>query len=223
MARQKERFQWKNQLVNFVAIIIGVYIAYWLTERSEARQLRAQEQQYLKSFVSDLERDIETLAFQTDTIRYRRRILQHFANELTNKINPDSLTQKVMVLYLFAPFIPHDNTFESLKASGNLGLIQDFDLRQDIVALYNQYYSAIRLFDQIDLQQRNSMITPYLLKTIGFSFTGDAQHGSYLQDPFFVNMVYTSYYSSSQKILYDSMALRHGEMVLKNVKDKIKE
>lgn len=213
MATQ-EKIQWKNQVVNLVAIIIGVYIAFYLTERSSSANERKQVQAFLSSMADDLNEDIKSLTSSTDTLKFYVKASQALAHSVIKRQvpgNSDSLSAMINSLYLIVPFIPKDNSYQSLLSSGNLDLVGDFALRSKITALYHQHYGAIRITDGIADQVRIEMITPFLMKSLRFNAAGLTNAEELWRDNMFVNLAFSNQYSLNMKYQMDSTALVHAK------------
>jgi len=208
MTKVKEKVQWKNQLVNMIAIIIGVYVAFYLTERSAQSNSRKQARTYLTSMADDLLNDIEGLQESTDTFRYVLKVSQSLTKSIiTQRIPADSVQAMINSLYIIAPFIPQDNSYQSLKASGKLDAIDNVELRRKITELYYQHYGAIRISDDISNQQRTALITPYLMKNIEYRSNGLQNVEALWKDNMFANIAFSTQYSLSLKYQLDSVAL----------------
>jgi hypothetical protein len=212
MSKKSEKIQWKNQLINLLAIVIGVYIAFYLTERSNNANSRRQAHAYLASMADDLQSDINELTMSTDTLRYMMKVSQALTQSIvTQKINKDSVTDMISSLYLIIPFNPKDNSYQSLLASGKLDAIENFELRKKITELYHQHYGSIKIFDDISNQQRISIITPYLMRTMQFNLSGLANASQLWKDNMFANLAFSMHYGNTMKHTLDSTALVHAK------------
>lgn len=208
MAKDKEKIQWKNQTVNLLAIVIGVYVAFYLTERSAQANSQRQAKTYLASMVDDLENDIERLQVSTDTLRNVLKVSQSLTSSIiTQRIPIDSIQAMINSLYIMVPFIPQDNSYQSLKASGKLDAIENVELRRKITELYYQHYGAIRISDDLFTQQRTALILPYLMKNIRYSSKGLQNPELLWQDNMFGNIAFSTQYALAMKYQLDSVAL----------------
>lgn len=209
MAKKKERIQWKNQIINFVAIVVGVYVAFYLTNRKLESDKRALERQYIQSMLEDLKNDERQLTESTDTLLYYRNLLASLTKHVySGKIPEDSLSEMIRGLYLYLPFIPRNSTYQTLVASGNIDIVREFSLRQQIVELYHQHYGAIAVVDRLNEQQRTLMINPYLIRTIQYGGQGKIMNTQALwSSSEFSNIITTCYYSINLKYEYDRAAL----------------
>ncbi|MCK6618297.1 MAG: hypothetical protein L6Q51_11710 [Cyclobacteriaceae bacterium] len=212
MGKGKEKIQWKNQLVSLVAIIIGVYIAFYLSERASAAKDRNQAKAFLVAMADDLQEDISNLTESTDTLRYYTQVSRALTQSvISRRIPKDSLNAMINSLYLIVPFNPKDNAYQSLLASGKLELVGDFELRSKITALYHQHYGAIRITDDISNQTRLQLITPFLIERLRFTPKGLANAEELWQDNMFVNIAFSMQYSMQMKYQVDSVALVHAK------------
>ncbi|MFZ5972604.1 MAG: hypothetical protein ACOYXA_13535 [Bacteroidota bacterium] len=222
MGKGKEKIQWKNQLVNLVAIIIGVYIAFYLTERASAAKDRDQAKAFLVAMAEDLQDDIVSLTESTDTLRYYAQVSRALTQSvITRRIPKDSLNAMISSLYLIVPFNPKDNAYQSLLASGKLELVGDFDLRRKITALYHQHYGTIRITDDISNQMRIQLITPYLMERLRFTSQGLLNADELWRDNMFVNMAFSMQYSMQMKYQVDSVALVHAKELKQLIEEEL--
>lgn len=216
MGKGKEKIQWKNQVINFIAIVLGVYAAFYLTNRKLDSDKRALEQQYMQSMLDDLRTDAHQLTASTDTLHYYVRLLASLTSHIySGKIPQDSLSTMIQGLYVNLAFVPRNNTYQTLVASGSIDIFKDFALRQQIVELYHQYYGAIAVVDRLNEQQRTSIINPYLMKNIKYGSMGRVTNADSLwSDHEFTNIVITCYYFLNLKYENDRVALEKCEALI---------
>ncbi|MEQ9591314.1 MAG: hypothetical protein RLN86_01890 [Cyclobacteriaceae bacterium] len=208
---------WVDHTINFIVVIVGVTIAFYLSNQKEVIERRELERNSLESIVTDLDYDIEFLTHSTDTLNLLKRKLSGFVNVLSAGLaSRDSLFQYISIYYVQIPFLPADNTYQSLVTSGNLDVIRDFELRKGITELYHRDYEAIHVVDQLSSLQKNSLVLPYLM-TLDH---GRVQNIN-MNDPRFFNVSMFSLYYLVQKHQYDSMALQHAKDLKSRISQKI--
>jgi len=212
-------FNWKDHLINFIVVIVGVTIAFQLSNRKEKSDQRQLERNSLESIVLDLDDDIYHLEQSTDTIKILKSRLEYFvANLYQKKVNRDSLIDLISIQYVQSPFIPRDNTYQSLLTSGKLDVIDDFELRKQLTQLYHGYYQSIKLIDQLSAQQKNELILPYLM-TLDHGNPGSIN----VYEPSFVNSNSYSLYYLTQKLAQDQIALNSAVQLREDIKKKLKD
>ncbi len=210
---------WVDHTINFIVVIVGVTIAFYLSNRKEYSEQIQLEKYSLESIVADLNEDILFLQESTDTIRILKSKLNSFIGQLlSGQVNRDSLFQNIGILYVQIPFLPKDNSYQSLVASGKLDVIRDFELRKQLTELYHRHYQAIKLVDQMSTQQKNSLVLPYLM-TLNL---GRPQSIN-INDPIFVNANMYSRYYLTQKFEMDSTALQSAIRLRDTINSKLKD
>lgn len=210
---------WKDHLINFVVVIVGVTIAFYLSNRKEGMEKVQLEKSSLASIVTDLDEDIEFLKASTDTLKILKSRIGNFVNDLmTGQAARDSLFEYISIQYVQLPFFPQDNTYQSLVASGKLDVIADFELRKQLTELYHRHYQTIKLVDEMSAQQKNQLILPYLM-TLNHGHPQSID----ISDPSFVNSNMYSLYYLTQKLTLDSVALNSAIELKSKINIKLKE
>jgi hypothetical protein len=165
MAGGKERVQWKNQLTNMVAIVIGVYLAFALTNWQNQRDSDARERKYLESLDLDLQKDSLLLSEGLQTIKKQNRYISKLIEAVHGMdVSSDSLKVFVNAMFSQATFHSSNFAFEALVSSGQVQHIQDVDFLRSLTELYKGRYQDIQDFDNVglsNLQQRISQFAIY--------------------------------------------------------------
>ncbi len=174
-------------------VIIGISIAFSLNNWNELRKEEALEKRYLESFVSDLRLDAENLGNAIDTCQYFLKQNRSLTTAIVRgDYENDSMFFYVVSLYALTQFTPQNNTYETLKSSGRLELINNFALSRRITTYYNQHYRSIRLLDELIMDNRTNQIIPYIARNVRFTGRPIIQDKAFLRDNLFVNLAFTS-------------------------------
>jgi hypothetical protein len=132
-------------LGEIVLVVIGILIALQINNWNEDKKDRKLERQYLIGLTNDLQIDSVALdiliSFSNDQVRRKKKLHRYFDGEsFTN----DSLA------HFFAPqwgmavgFNPNTTTLDEMKNTGGIALIQEQDIRKNIIQVYNSYESFI--------------------------------------------------------------------------------
>jgi hypothetical protein len=165
MAGGKEKVQWKNQLTNMVAIVIGVYLAFALTNWQNQRDSDARERKYMESLNLDLEKDSLLLSEGLLAIKKQNlHILKLIEAARGEDFSEDSMKVFVNAMFSQTTFHSSNFTFEALVSSGQVQHIQDVDFLRSLTELYKGRYQDIQDFDNVglsNLQQRISQFAIY--------------------------------------------------------------
>lgn len=168
MGKHKEKIQWKNQVVNLVAVIIGVYVAFALTDWQARRSQKEKQKEYVLSLKEELLKDKVELTKgleEIDTLTYRITGLFRYiskdesANDSVNYFIGGVLSQQT--------FNPTNFTFQSLVNSGDMGGLTDISFRKDLLELYNGHYNTIKDLDEIGLKNFQEYVISTIIQSGG--------------------------------------------------------
>lgn len=201
-----KNINWFDHIANLLVVILGISIAFYLESYKEEKASRKQEKQYLESLMGDLKTDLEYL----DTLRSLNKFTQHSLIALSDATigkaySKDSLVAYLLVTQYNPPFTPQLTTYESLKASGKMEIIGDFELRNRIVELYEQYYRGTSQYDASIDENLRDFYKPFYMKNI--AFTGPNQVSTdFLSKQEFRNIIFAYRYLFSAKAdFYDTV------------------
>jgi hypothetical protein len=153
MKKSRGKIQWKNQFVNLVAVILGVYIAFALNDWQVNKSLSKKRHEAILSLKDELLKDKEELTkglgeIDTLTLKikglFRYSEMDSTAADSMNYFMGGILTQQV--------FNPNNFTFQSLINTGDMGGLSDITFRRDILELYNGHYNTIKDLDEIGMK-----------------------------------------------------------------------
>lgn len=185
-----KKINWPDHLVNLIVVIVGITIAFYLESWKEKQADKRLETKYLTNLTDDLQQDKEYLDTLILINKEHLRILENLAKASINQpYSKDSLTYFVQAIQYSLPFTPQMTTYESMKFSGRVETIQDFDLRNRIVELYEQYYRGMKQYDDAVSTHVTNYVQPYSIKNM--VYTGpDSMRDDFLNDNQFRNMIF---------------------------------
>ena len=131
---------WFAVWVDFVIVVIGVYVGIEVSNWNDARQERVRAQGYLERIGADLSRDLDLAGhraeFWADVLTYGQKALRYAEH---GERAEGSSWQTVLAFYQASQvwaYTSIDMTYQELKSAGELGLIDDDVLRADLGAYY---------------------------------------------------------------------------------------
>lgn len=156
--------------VEILVVVVGIFLALQVDAWNESRKDRVLEKRYLERLDAEISSDIEAMQFGLDLAWKRhdmgRMLLAALEDEDVARDQPaEFVTAIERAGWTFLPPI-NDNTFEEIKFSGNLGIIENEDLRQSISAYYklierNQQWNYMREASQIAYTETSlGILTP---------------------------------------------------------------
>jgi len=170
-----KKINWLDHLVNLFVVIAGITIAFGLNKCSESDKLNELRITYIHSLINDLDADISEL----DTLIRDDEAAQGAFNFLSNMKQPapasaDSMYWSFRQLVTIGTFPEHGITFESMKNSGKFELIEDVELRMDMIRHYMAGYSAIHEVEKYYQLNFNEYLLPYLINNpVGDDYNED--------------------------------------------------
>ena len=172
------RFGLSRALAEFAVIVLGVLVALAADAWNDRRLDRLEEHEYLSRIHSDLIQDTLQYAFLLAWMDRKQVALDSVARWLSDeRVTPDSA---VMAPHLAAasnfgwnvgPF-GTNATFEDLRSSGKLGLIEDADLRTRLIRYREDAESEDR---RIQARKTGYPLTAYTL----IPSSGDPEPGEF--------------------------------------------
>ena len=117
-----------------VLVVVGILIALQINNWNENQKTRTKELTYLESIKTDLLLNVEELnnflELRDSCVVSCNRVLDYYEDELELDL-VDFNFHAVNVMIWF-PFTQHDNTYRELLNSGNLALISDKKIKNDL-------------------------------------------------------------------------------------------
>jgi hypothetical protein len=130
--------------IEIIIIVFAVSVSIWFHNRSEY----AHQQQEVKSFMmglkEDLAHDIEEIQGDKNSYFLQKGIFTYI-NQLKIKepVNNDTLKKYINWLFNTTELDPNDGRFQGFKSSGKIGTIENKELQNDIMDLYEEDIPAL--------------------------------------------------------------------------------
>lgn len=148
--RHLEEQNWTAIWIDFLIVVVGVFMGVQVDRWYQDRKDLAAGEVYLQRIANDLATDVESINDRVDfwkgVSNYGDQAIRYFETEdLAN----DSSWQTLLAFYQASQlwrFGSTDTTYLEMRSSGNLDLIQNHALRNEIV---NYYVSAARLAPEL--------------------------------------------------------------------------
>lgn len=147
MGRIKAKQKIVEYLIEFILVIVGISIAFWLSEQAEENKKDQLEIRYLGDIKEDLQADIDLLDYLTMLNQEKTSELEKALNYLSGKpstITPDSIPFYSQMIGNLNLFYPNNFTYISLKQGGDFKIIKNHDTRKLLVRLYSSYETLER-------------------------------------------------------------------------------
>lgn len=133
--------------IDFVIVVIGVFIGIQVANWNDASQERLTEAQYLERFAAELELTIEQIQEERAFSESALTAIQTFSTRLYDAPTTDEELIEATNGFLsegafFAKFKPHRTTFDDLVTTGNFDIISNEAIRTALTKLHATYDTA---------------------------------------------------------------------------------
>jgi hypothetical protein len=143
----------KYAIGEIILVVIGILIALSINNWNENRKSRNLESEYYCRLLEDSNQDVTRIEQYLEETKSRL----HNCNKLLSLLQKGETSKNIIIneyLYsaarLAAIFRPNTSAFDDLKSSGNLNLIRDINIKNEM----NEYY--VFLEEYIKVVERNS-------------------------------------------------------------------
>ncbi len=196
-----ESINWKKQLVEVIVLIVGILIAFGLNNWWANHK----EQAIMQKHFLNLEEENKDNRAMLDTsmvmIDYSMGLIDSIFRNNGRPNAEEKVASWTFELINIIPTYTFKNAYQTLSQTGDIRLINDFDLKQDIIGLY-EYYKFIESVDKVHLDFFNTYFYPFLMKNIAFG-TRKAMDSSIFSTTQYKNMIGTySHHLRTRKEVY---------------------
>jgi hypothetical protein len=138
----------KEVLIEIAIIVFAVTLSIWFHNWSDSRHEHREEREFLLGMKTDVQADLENArgdsAFYATQL-YRFGYFQRVA--IGQSLSPDSMAAYQGVFFSNTNLEPHISRYEGLKGSGKLGIIENPDLRNNIINLHEEAIKHAQILD----------------------------------------------------------------------------
>lgn len=192
-------------LLEIVIVIIGISIAFGLSNWGERRKEVHMGDEFVKTMINDLKSDSAAFVYQVANVQENMSNVEGFRDLCRSKdFKNDTLQWYIGNFMNRNNWIINSNTYEILKSGGKLEIITDFDLRSDISFFYRIRAYQTDLILELSQKFVENHMNPYLTMHSDF-FINDVPDSKFAQDREFQNLLGQWYSLKAEKLsIYQS-------------------
>jgi hypothetical protein len=172
---------WPAYLIEIIVIILGISITLALEEWRDHSKERHLEQIYLKNLLTDIQLDLQSLKYTTastqNLLDHGNEILTYLKDPVNKPLSASQLNTDIRTILARPDFVSNDATFSDLKSSGNLQLLRDIQLKNELFAYYNQAQN-IKDIQNAEQQATITLSGSYFLKQFPLADVGPEQQSA---------------------------------------------
>lgn len=156
---------WLHHLVEFVVVIVGILIAFQLSTCSETRKQGRLIKEHLQNIKAETKFNQHTLESALALAESNKVKLDSVFKMLPRDAALDTVNNLSLALLNVGGLYLKRNAYKSLTESGDIRFINDFDLKNEIVNLY-EYYDWVKGIDQLHVDMYDRSYVPYILNNL---------------------------------------------------------
>lgn len=164
----KRKYNWLNHLFNFLAVILGVYLAFYINESAKINQEKKESFILMQSLVSDLSEDIKRYEeYQIpENIQHQQNVEQLLESLLVDSL--EGIDGQLSAILGVENYEPTASTYSSMKSSGKLSLIEDLTLQKMLTDYYDGLVFESTRKGQYQVDYFTDELLAWLTKNVDF-------------------------------------------------------
>ena len=190
--KKPAHFGWLKLALELIVVFVGVTAGFLFDSFREDRSDRRLEQKYLESLHQNLLSDSTELNTYLANNRNNVDISEVVVAAMQRgNLSSDSALMVIQVMASYYNLNLNDATYQSIVSSGNLGLIRDFELKEQMVNYY-QAQEDMRYVEGVYNDYVSNYVIPHVFNFMDF-VTGEADSEFDVNDREFRNIT-SGYY-----------------------------
>ena len=163
-----KKINWRYALGEIIIVMIGISLAFALNRWNEGRKENALKKLYLQGLSIDLEKEAAHLMENDSLIRVKISMISNILQQLNENENYKALSG-VFEIANVVEFYPENVTYLAMVNSGDMKLIDDFELRKKIEEHYNKsHQNTQNNFERI-VNINKEYLGEFFIKEIDYS------------------------------------------------------
>lgn len=129
----------KEILVEILIIVFAVSITIYFHSISEHHHEQKEVKTFLLGLKEDIKKDVSEMYDDIEAYKKQKALFNYLSNLPDGKpANKDSIAAYQQYLFNFTSLVKEQGRYEGFKSSGKIGFIEDDDLRNRILDLYEE-------------------------------------------------------------------------------------
>ena len=133
----KKRSNWLNHLFNFLSVILGVYLAFYVNDAANSAKESKESVLLMNSMINDISADIETYEEYTIPVNEKYQAAIDSMLTLLSTNDMTAINNQLAVIFQVENYTPSTSTYNSMKSSGKIRLIEDLTLQKKLSDYYD--------------------------------------------------------------------------------------
>ena len=156
---EKKKIDWLNHSISLIVVFLGVTAGFILQNQKDNASDRDLEKKYISSFINDIDNNIEELKnlIENDSL-WLGNNMYSAVYIMGDTLSYDSACSLIKSMVYFSEFSEQTDTYEDISGSGNLNLIKDFEMKNEIIA----YHKSLKDYGFLERYSQEYYSTNFL-------------------------------------------------------------
>src|SRR4026208_716219 len=126
-------------VVEIFIIVFAITVSIYFHDRSELKHQRHETKEFLLGLKQDLETDIDEMNQDKNSFMQSQKAFTYITSrKLNESISPDTIRNYYGWIFNTTGLVPNSGRFEGFKSSGKIGNIENKELQNNIMDLYQE-------------------------------------------------------------------------------------
>lgn len=202
--RGTRKTDWLNHFLEFIVVIAGILIAFQLNTCSEQKKEQKLVDRHVENIIEETEFNKNNFEFASEKVRQSLNTLDTLLSFIEDKRDLDSINAlSIEMLNLPITYIKR-NSYNSFIESGDIRLVSNFELKEDIIRLY-EYYTWAEGLDKITAESYNDHFLQYLMDHLDLVSTKTQDRSVYESKKFKNTLAVYNYQLRSRLMKYEEL------------------
>lgn len=158
-----KNINWQKLILELFVVFLGVTGGFILNNFRDTQKDKQLEIKYIESFIQNTNSNIEELTsiIKDDSIWFKKMSIKlHLM--VVDSLPQDSTSTIIKSILMASNLGLVTSTFEDIKYSGNLNLIRDYKLKEEIVKYHNQIEGSM-FIDKYYNEYFSNFVMPFII------------------------------------------------------------
>jgi len=126
-------------ILEIFIIVFAITVSIYFHDRSELKHQRHETKEFLLGLKQDLKTDIEEMNQDKNSFLQSQKAFNYITSrQLNESLNPDTIRHYYTWIFNTTGLVPNSGRFEGFKSSGKIGTIENKELQNNIMDLYQE-------------------------------------------------------------------------------------
>lgn len=145
-------------LLEIFIIVFAVTVSIYFHDRSELKHQRHETEEFLLGLKQDLQTDIEEMNQDKSSFKQSEKAFKYIVSRKLNaSLSEDTLIKYSGWIFNTTGLVPNSGRFEGFKSAGKIGTIENKELQNNIMDLYQENIPSLLLSTNLYTAKKQSL------------------------------------------------------------------